>query len=208
LKVVLADDHRLMLRAVRMALEQSEDIELVGETTEGRKVLPLVASTQPDVVLLDFRMPDMDGLAVLDRLTERHPDVTVVMLSGTDDPALIDEALRRGARAFVVKQVDPRDLASAIRQAVSGTVVSAIGRTSAPDALETAGLTKKEREVLGLLARGLSNAEIGKELWLSQQTIKFHLTNVYRKLGVANRTEAARYALQHGVAGSYNGVES
>lgn len=204
LRVVVADDHRLMLEALRLALEHAEGIELVGSANEGRKVAPLVASTRPDVVLLDFRMPDMDGLAVLDVLRKRHPQVKVVMLSGHDDPGLIEEALRRGASAFILKQIDPADLAAALRQAVAGTVYHALGRTEgSPDAREAAGLTRKERDVLERLARGLSNAEIGRELWLSQQTVKFHLTNVYRKLGVANRTEAVRHALERGLVSRF-----
>ena len=204
LRVVVADDHRLMLEALRLAIAHAEGLELVGSVDEGRKVAPLVASTKPDVVLLDFRMPDMDGLAVLDLLRTRHPRVKVVMLSGHDDPRLIEEALRRGASAFILKQIDPADLAGAIRQAVAGTVYRPLGRAEgAGDAVEAAGLTRKERDVLERLARGLSNAEIGKELWLSQQTVKFHLTNVYRKLGVANRTEAVRHALERGLVSRF-----
>jgi DNA-binding NarL/FixJ family response regulator len=200
LRVVMVDDHRLMLDALLLALRDADGIELVGETHEGLKALPLVAETNPDVVLLDFRMPDMDGLAVLDRIRKNHPDVRVIMLSGSDDPELIQDALRRGASAFILKQIDPRDLPGAIRQAVEGTIYSAIGRTEEPEGgSESSGLTPKELDVLNRVARGLSNKEISKELWLSEQTIKFHLTNIYRKLGVGNRTEATRYAYQQGL---------
>jgi DNA-binding NarL/FixJ family response regulator len=200
LRVVMVDDHRLMLDALLLALRDAEGIELVGETHEGLKALPLVAETKPDVVLLDFRMPDMDGLAVLDRIRKNHPDVKVIMLSGSDDPELIQDALRRGASAFILKQIDPRDLPGAIRQAVEGTIYSAIGRTEETDSgSDSSGLTPKELDVLNRVARGLSNKEISKELWLSEQTIKFHLTNIYRKLGVGNRTEATRYAYQQGL---------
>jgi DNA-binding NarL/FixJ family response regulator len=204
LRVVIVDDHRLMLDALLLTLRDAEEIELVGETHEGRKVLPLVAETRPDVVLLDFRMPDMDGLAVLDRIRKHHPDVKVIMLSGSDDPELIQEALRRGASAFILKQIDPQDLPGAIRQAVEGTVHTAIGRAEdANGGVESSGLTPKELDVLSRVARGLSNKEISKELWLSEQTIKFHLTNIYRKLGVGNRTEATRYAYQQGLVRPY-----
>ena len=155
-------------------------------------------------MLLDFRMPDMDGLAVLDRITKHHPDVKVIMLSGSDDPDLIQDALRRGASAFILKQIDPKDLPGAIRQAVEGTIYSAMGRTEDTNgSAEASGLTPKELEVLSRVARGLSNKEISKELWLSEQTIKFHLTNIYRKLGVGNRTEATRYAYQQGLVRPY-----
>ena len=198
LRVLVADDHKLMLEALRLALADAEGIELVGETSEGTKVVPLAGRLQPDIVLLDFRMPDMDGLAVLDRMRERHPGIKVVMLSGSDDPELIQEALRRGASAFVLKRIDPADLPGAIRQAARGTIFATLGAESDEEPAPTAGLTPKERDVLLRMARGLSNAEIGRELWLSQQTVKFHLTNIYRKLGVANRTEAARWAFTHG----------
>jgi DNA-binding NarL/FixJ family response regulator len=193
-----------MLDALLLALRDAEGLELVGETNEGRKALPLVAEAKPDVVLLDFRMPDMDGLAVLDRIRKHYPEVKVVMLSGSDDPELIQDALRRGASAFILKQIDPRDLPGAIRQAVEGTIYSAIGRTEETNGgSNTLGLTPKELDVLNRLARGLSNKEISKELWLSEQTIKFHLTNIYRKLGVANRTEATRHAYQRGLVRPY-----
>ena len=203
LRVLVADDHKLMLEALRLALADAEGIELVGETSEGTKVVPLAGQLKPDIVLLDFRMPDMDGLAVLDRLRERYPLIKVVMLSGSDDPELIQEALRRGASAFVLKRIDPADLPGAIRQAARGTVYATLGADEDAEPAPTSGLTPKERDVLLRMARGLSNAEIGRELWLSQQTVKFHLTNIYRKLGVANRTEAARVALERGLVGRY-----
>jgi DNA-binding NarL/FixJ family response regulator len=204
LRVIVADDHRLMLEALRMALEDAPGIELVGETNEGRKVLPLVARTKPDVALLDYRMPDMDGLACLDRLRQQYPSVVVVILSAEDDPALVQEALRRGARAYILKQIDPRELPSAIRQAVESTVYHVIGaEEQAEEESDALGISPKERDVLTLVARGLSNKEIARELWVSEQTVKFHLTNLYRKLNVANRTEAARAAFRLGIARPY-----
>ena len=204
LKVVIADDHRLMLEAVRSALADADDIEVVGDAQSGTQVLPLVARTGADLVVLDVRMPGMDGFAVLDRLKERHPDVKVVMLSGTDDPDMIRRALARGASAFVVKHVDPRDLASALRQAADGTVYHTIGGAEQIEqaAAREAGLSDREVEVLKALARGLSNKEIAKEGWVTEQTVKFHLSNIYRKLGVSNRTEATRFAYQHGLVDS------
>jgi DNA-binding NarL/FixJ family response regulator len=102
LRIVVVDDHQLMLEGLRLALADAPGLDLVAETSEGRKVLPLVSRTQPDVVLLDVRIPDMDGLAVLERLRRQHPDVTVVMISGTDDPAVAERSLALGASAFVL----------------------------------------------------------------------------------------------------------
>jgi len=198
-KVLLADDHRLIVEAVRSVLEAAGDFEIVGHVDAGNQVLPLVSRTNPDVVLLDIHMPVMDGLKCLDLIRERHPSVRVVMLSALDDPETIASALNRGAAAFVVKQVDPRDLASAVRQVVHGSVYHAPVRpdSAAAGASEESGLTASEQRVLDALARGLTNKEIARELWLTEQTVKFHLTRIYRRLGVANRTEAVRCAYQN-----------
>lgn len=205
LKLLIADDHRLMLKAVRMALEGAADIEIVGEVESGSQVLPLVHQTQPDLVLLDVRMPGMDGLRCLELLGQRHPRVKVVMLSGMDDRSVIDSALQRGAAAFVLKGIDPADLASALRQVVSGTVVQGmamLGRSDGDDVAKETGLTERELSIVKALVAGLSNKQIAKELWLAEQTVKFHLTNIYRKLGVASRTEAIRYVYANGLVTS------
>jgi DNA-binding NarL/FixJ family response regulator len=199
LRVLIADDHRLILEATRFVLEQAEDIEVVGVATRGSQVLPLVGQTNPDLVLLDVRMPEMDGLTCLDRIRKQHPDIPVVMMSAYDDPETIASALARGAKSFIGKMIEPRDLPSALRLVVQGTVYSAVsGTESKPEGeAQKAGLTPSEERVLEALSRGLSNREIAQELWLTQQTVKFHLTNIYRRLGVSNRTEAVRYAYKH-----------
>jgi len=200
LKVLIVDDHRLMLQAIRASLSRHEDIEIVGEADSGEKVLPLVGQTGPDVVLLDVRMPGMDGLTVLERLREQYPSIAVVMLSGIDDPVLVRAALERGAAAFVLKHVDSRDLGSALRQSVGGSIFRPLDLLNAnQSAFEDAGLTKRELSILEELPAGGSNQEIAKRLFLAEQTVKFHLTNIYRKLGVATRTEALRHAYEHGL---------
>jgi len=204
LKVVIADDHRLILDGIKRALEEDGGFEVVGEASSGERVLPIVSQTSPDLVVLDLRMPGMDGLICLDQIKKRHPAVKVVVLSVSTDEKLIENVLKRGASAYIVKSVNPVDLPAALRQAVEGTVFSAIGLpdATASSAAKAAGLTERETVILGALARGLSNEQIGKELWVAEQTVKFHLTNIYRKLGVANRTEAARYAYQQGLVES------
>ncbi len=203
-KVLIADDHQLMLAGIRRALEACEDLEVVGEAHSGSQVLPMIARTNPDVVLLDIRMPGMDGLTCIDLIGKRHPGVKVVVLSVFSDPDHIQAALKRGAAGYVVKSVDPRDLPSALRQAVEGTVYHALGvpEESEESAARAVGLTERETAILKAVARGLSNQAIGRELWVTEQTVKFHLTNIYRKLGVGNRTEAARHAHQHGLVES------
>jgi DNA-binding NarL/FixJ family response regulator len=202
MRVLLADDHPLILAGIKHALETAEDFEVVAETNNGAQVLPLVSQTQPDLALLDMRMPGMDGLTCLDRIRKRYPDVKVVILSVSTDPGIIQDVLNRGASAYIVKSVNPADVPSALRQAVEGSVFSAIGLPEtqvADDAAKAAGLTERETAILKALARGLSNDAIGKELWVAEQTVKFHLTNIYRKLGVSNRTEATRYVYEHGL---------
>jgi DNA-binding NarL/FixJ family response regulator len=200
LKVLIADDHRLMLQAIRTALADSEDIEIVGEADSGPKVVPLVGQTGPDIVLLDVRMPGIDGLTVLERLRERYPKVRVAMLSAVDDPSVVQAAFKRGASAFIVKHIDPRDLAAALRQAIEGAVFQPLGLLeNGGSAADDADLSKRELTILQALQSGLSNKQIAKELFLAEQTVKFHLTNIYRKLGVGSRTEAVRYAYEHGL---------
>jgi DNA-binding NarL/FixJ family response regulator len=200
-RVVLADDHRLMIDAVTVALESDGDFDVVGTTTDATKVVGLVAESTPDIVVLDVRMPLLDGIACLGRIRNRDPNVKVVMLSASEDPTLASQALENGASAFILKQIDPRDLAGVLRQVVKGTVFQTVGvpasESSSRQAAE-AGLTAKEQEVLAALARGLSNQQIAKELWLAEQTVKFHLSNIYRKLEVRNRTEAVQHAVRRG----------
>ena len=202
-RVVIADDHRLVLDGIKRALEEDGGFEIVGETQSGTQVLPLVGKTKPELVLLDVRMPHMDGLACLDQIKSRHPDVKVVMLSASSNPELVEAALRRGASAYVIKTVNPDDLPATLRQALEGNVHTAIGGEEGERASAKAlGLTERELTILGALARGLSNDEIAKEFWVAPQTVKFHLTNIYRKLAVKNRTEATRIAYQHGLVES------
>jgi DNA-binding NarL/FixJ family response regulator len=204
IRVLIADDHRLILEGIRRALTSVEDIEVVGEAQTGSQVMPLVLRTDPDVVLLDLRMPELDGLACLDAIRSRAPKVKVVVLSAFSDPEHIQSAFSHGATAYIVKSVNPVDLPSALRQAVEETVYRAAPVLDGGEGgRNDVGLTERELAMLKAVARGLSNQAIGKEFWVTEQTVKFHLTNIYRKLGVANRTEATRYAYQHGLVESY-----
>jgi DNA-binding NarL/FixJ family response regulator len=202
LRVLAVDDHKLMLEAIKAALDEAKDVEVVGVAYSGSEALTMIPRTNPDVVLLDMRMPLMDGLTALGLIRKRHPKVKVVILSAIDEPDQIQAALRQGASSFVVKHIDPRDLASAIRQAASGAVFQMLGaaETSEEAVAKETGITDSELRVLKALAQGMSNKQIAKELFITEQTVKFHLTNIYRKLDVSNRTEAARYAYQHGLA--------
>ncbi|HEX5469320.1 MAG TPA: response regulator transcription factor [Gaiellaceae bacterium] len=199
MRLLIADD-RLTIEGIRRALDGAEGIEVVAETYSGADVLPLLEQTRPDMLLLDIRMPGLDGFATLDKIRTRHPKTTVVVLSALNDPEQVHGALSRGAAGYVAKSVDPANLPAVLREAVAGNVHYAL---TAPvvRSRDERGLTEREHAILRAVARGLSNQAIARELWLSEQTVKFHLHNVYRKLALRNRTEAARYAYENGLAG-------
>ena len=200
----MADDHRLMLAAVRRALADAEDFEIVSEVSVGSRVVPAVRETNPDVVLLDMRMPELDGLTGLTRLRKHDPTIAVVILSSYNDEAHIEAAREAGALGYIAKTIEPVDLPAVLRSALSGRPFEVWGE----EALQSLGstgtveLSERESVVLEAVARGLSNREISRELWISEQTVKFHLRNLYRKLGVSSRTEAARYAYRSGLVAS------
>ena len=200
LKVLLADNHPLTLEGIRGALREADDIDIVGEAHDGAEVMPLVRATTPDMALLDIGLPGVDGLACLDLIRRHHPEVKVVIMSASRDRQQIETALERGASAYIVKRVNPLDLASALRQAVEQTVFHAgLGKESTETNGNIGQLTRRELEILTAVARGLSNGAIARELWVTEQTVKFHLTNIYRKLEVSNRTAAVRFAHEHGL---------
>jgi DNA-binding NarL/FixJ family response regulator len=201
MRVLIADDHRLIAEGIKRSLEESDDFEVVAEATTGSQILPLIRRTKPDVVLLDLRMPGVDGLTALEQIKRDHPDVKVVILSASTDQQVIQAALAKGANAYVIKSVNPVDLASTIRQVMEGSVFHAVGLPAMGQVSPATelGLTAREVSILQALARGLSNQAIGKELFVAEQTVKFHLTNIYRKLEATNRTEAVRLAYQRGI---------
>jgi DNA-binding NarL/FixJ family response regulator len=201
IRVLIADDHPLMIMGVRRALERGADIEVVGEAHSGSEVMQLIERRRPTMVLLDMRMPGISGAECIERIRTTWPDVKVVVLSACDDRASIDEALGAGAAAYIIKSVDSADIASVLRQAASGSVFHARSRTrpraDAPQEHAAPILTDRERAILESVAAGLTTAAISRDLWVSEHTVKFHLTNIYRKLGVVNRAAAVRYAVDN-----------
>jgi DNA-binding NarL/FixJ family response regulator len=203
IRVLVADDHRLIREATRLALEGEADIEIVAEAERGDEVLPRVAETRPDVVLLDIRMPGMDGIAVLAQLRAQFPSVKVAMLSAIDEPEVAARALAGGALAYLGKWIEPENLAPIIRELDSGSysMQSYVPTENGADPPARAiGLSAREAEILKRVSAGRSNKEIARELWLSEHTVKYHLTHIYQKLEVRGRTEAARFAFEHGLA--------
>jgi DNA-binding NarL/FixJ family response regulator len=211
LVVLAVDDEPGPMAMLLEVLEAEPRIGTVMTATNATEALTILrpdsrsANGTPlprvDVVFLDIRMPGLDGLAVLDIVRRRNPDVKVVLLSAYAEPRQIQEAFDRGATAYIIKSVNPLDLPSALRQAFEGTVYSAVTGcdNAAPNGKQSCGLTERELAILRAVANGLSNKAISKEMWVTEQTVKFHLTNIYRKLGVHNRTAAARYAHSEGL---------
>lgn len=189
-----------MIEAVRIALARSE-FEIVGVAESGSQVLPVVQQAEPDLVVLDLRMPGMDGLTCIRLLRERMPTVKIAVLSAVDSDETAREALSLGACAFISKRIDPDELPDALLAAFEESVSEPIGLLLGGDipAVREAGLTERELEILRALAQGQANSQIAKQFWLAEQTVKFHLTNIYRKLGIGSRTEAVHWAYRHGL---------
>jgi DNA-binding NarL/FixJ family response regulator len=206
LKVLIADDHPLMLQGIRRALEASEDIDVIGEARSGEEMLALVERRKPDLVLLDLHMPGLHGLDCVAELKQSWPDVKTVVISASDDRATIDSALLAGASAYIPKSVSPVDIPTVLRQASTGAVYHVPSAPTPRNGEQTtpAGpdLTPRETTILMAVASGSTTKAISQDLWLSEHTVKFHLTNIYRKLGVSNRSAAVRYAFENHLAPS------
>jgi DNA-binding NarL/FixJ family response regulator len=191
-----------MVRAgARAALERDSGFAIVGEPKTGRSLQQMLDRTDPEVVLLDQEMSGIDAFAFLDRMRHRDRAPGIVLLSEQANPEHVQAAFSRGAIGYVLKRIDPLDLPAAIRQAFHGTAYHARGLPAISEnaAARAAGLTDREFDVVKAVARGLSNSAVGEELKVTEQTVKFHLTNVYRKLGVDNRTAAVRWAVSRGL---------
>jgi DNA-binding NarL/FixJ family response regulator len=204
IKVLLADDHPLIIAGVRRTIEGLDDMEIVGEAHSGPELMQLIERRGPDLVLMDLRMPGVVGVEAIEQIRHTWPDIKTVVLSACDDRTAIDSALRAGASAYVLKSAHAVDIASVLRQASNGDVFHAPSyapsRPGVPGAPALPALTDRERSILSAVAAGLTTAAISRDLWISEHTIKFHLTNIYRKLGVVNRAGAVRYALENGIA--------
>jgi DNA-binding NarL/FixJ family response regulator len=201
---VLLDNYPLWLEAVSRVLTRIR-VRVVGKTIDSEEALELVERHRPDVLVAEIELlgSRMDGLTCLRRACDLVPHLKGIVLSGYSDSEHIDTALNAGAAAYVVKTAHPDDLAAAIRQAFEHSIYFAGLSVPAPApelvSYESAGLTRRELEILQLVAEGHSNAQLAKMLWVTEQTVKFHLSNIYRKLDVSNRTEASRWAQVHGV---------
>ncbi|HEY2316804.1 MAG TPA: response regulator transcription factor [Solirubrobacteraceae bacterium] len=208
-RVMLVDDHAIVRRGLRSILELEPDIAVVAEAGGRGEALRALDRVQPDVILLDLKLSadqDAEGLELCSEILDRRPDSRVVILSTFLDQNLLNQSLRRGAKAYVLKEVDVVELVRIIRAVAHGesgfdsrsaelmrSLVAHRGEASAPD------LTEREREVVSMLARGLTNREIGTRMFVSESTAKFHVHNVMRKLGVRRRAEVAYAAGKYGL---------
>lgn len=208
IKVGIADDHPLARQGLVQLLETVDDLVVVGEASDGSEALELVEvpDAEPDIILLDVRMPDIDGLEVARRIAERHPDVGIIMLSAYDDRKYMESAVRAGARGYVLKTADGEKLIRTVRLVASGhmvidpQLVGVLGE--GPDARLTVlsrGLTDRELEVLALLADGFTNKRVAENLGISTKTVNAHLGHIFQKLGVTDRTSAVAAALRRRV---------
>jgi DNA-binding NarL/FixJ family response regulator len=207
---VIVDEHPLWLDALQNLLERLE-LQVVGRATDRDTAERLVDEHRPDILVADYStlegddgMPAPDNALV--RAREANPDVKCIILSEGDDPKERERAFASGASAFCIKRAQPDDLAAAIRQSFDHSIYFANGAPSAASIAttrsqedESAGLTKRETEILRLTAEGYSNSQLARMLWVTEQTVKFHLSNIYRKLEVSNRTEASRWAQRNGL---------
>ncbi|MFI9593449.1 response regulator [Nonomuraea sp. NPDC052265] len=204
IRVLIADDHPVVRQGLRTFLDLQDDITVVGEAADGAQAVELAGELTPDVLLLDLKMPMLDGLGALERLTGSA--TRVVVLTSVSDRSDVGPAMRAGASGFLYKDVDPSALVQAVRAVHNGQVLlaqeAAEAMLSAPAAAGPgpAPLTEREREVLALIAAGRSNREIARSLAVAEKTVKTHVSNVLMKLGVQDRTQAALYAVRHGLA--------
>ena len=212
LRLVIADDQASVRQGLVLLLDAVPDIEVVGAAADGEQALDLVAEHHPDAILLDLHMPVLDGIGAIRRLTAEHPEVAIVVLTTYADDSSVLDALRAGARSYLTKDADYTEIARALRAAVGGLTVfdprvhATLLATVAPGKPEPArsapppdGLTQREAEILGMIARGMTNPEIAAQLFLSNHTVKTHISRIFAKTGSRDRAAAIGYAHSHNI---------
>jgi DNA-binding NarL/FixJ family response regulator len=212
-RVLIVDDQALVRRGLAKLLEIEDAVEVVGEASDGIEALSLVPSARPDVALVDARMPRMDGIELVRRLSEEYPRVAAIILTTFDDDEYVFGGLRAGARGYLLKDTSPDELVSAIEKAgrgetvlggqVAARVVSELNRSAGPAGLTGPeyALSEREAEVAEMVGAGAANAEIARALYISEGTARNHVSKILRKLGLRDRTQLAIFAVEHGLSG-------
>nr|WP_218036855.1 response regulator transcription factor [Bacillus thuringiensis] len=209
---MLVDDHTVVLKGLAFFLSTQEDLELVGEANNGKEALVKVGETNPDVILMDLYMPEMDGVEATAYIKKEYPNVKVIVLTSFSDQAHVLPALRAGASGYILKDVEPDQLVEAIRSAYKGNIqlhpdiANALLSQTLPveekeeePSIQVNVLTARENEVLQLLAKGMSNKEIASVLVITEKTVKAHVSSILSKLNLSDRTQAALYAVKNGI---------
>jgi len=208
IKILIADDHLLIRQGLRLVLDTEPDLELVGEASDGSEALRLCKKLKPDVVLMDLRMPTMDGLTAIERLRVEQPEIAVVILTTFNEDDLMLRGLQAGARGYLLKDTDRSTLFDTIRAAARGETLlkpeimaRVLSQANAPKTVSSASvnLTERELDVLAMVARGERSKEIAIQLGISERTVKAHLASIYGKLGVDSRAAAIAVALEKGL---------
>lgn len=212
IKVLLVDDHTVVLKGLAFFLSTQEDFELVGEANNGKEALVKVGETSPDVVLMDLYMPEMDGIEATVCIKKEYPNVKVIVLTSFSDQAHVLPALKAGASGYILKDIEPDQLVEAIRSAYKGNIqlhpdiANALLSQTLPQeekeeepSVQVDVLTARENEVLQLLAKGMSNKEIASVLVITEKTVKAHMSSILSKLHLSDRTQAALYAVKNGI---------
>ena len=215
IRVVLADDHPIVRDGLRKLLTLEEDIEVVGEASDGREVVQVVQETQPDILILDLRMPQMDGLATLQALQQIEKKAKVIVLTASEDKNEFVQAMKLGFSGIVLKQTAPELIVKSIRKVFAGeiwldshTTAAVMRQFASPTEVitgnaskgrERSPLSQREREIVSLVAQGYKNREMAEKMFISEQTVKNHLHNIFDKLGVSDRLELALYAIHKGL---------
>ena len=206
ISVLIADDHPFVRHGLRTYLETLDDLEVVGEASDGAEAVELAGQLLPEVVLMDLVMPELDGVQATRAIRAASPATKVIVLTSFDDDEKVFPAIKAGAAGYLLKDVHPTELAEAVRKASRGeallapSVAARLMQEVSGERPPAAGLTERELEVLRLIARGMSNKLIARELVVSEKTVKTHVSNILAKLHLADRTQAALYAVREGLA--------
>jgi DNA-binding NarL/FixJ family response regulator len=210
IKILIADDHHVVRKGLVFFLQTQPDLEIVGEASNGEKALKLATSLDPHIVLMDLSMPVLDGIEATKELKKQAPHIKIMILTSFSDQDHVIPALEAGASGYQLKESDPDELVAAIRKLMNGEnqlhpkvtkhLLTRLTKSSEKKVNFIDHLTKREKDVLKEIAKGKSNKEIGTSLHITEKTVKTHVSNILSKLGVQDRTQAALYAVQHGIS--------